>query len=101
MPDVWTAVTISTAAAVGCGLYLLARRKPVPVAFANPREERLTHRLSRVVHCALAEALPAVRRELQIAPGQSDETLLKRAAYHYRQDLPESSCSVYRDRAPG
>jgi hypothetical protein len=101
MPDDGTTVTILAAAVVGCGLYFLVRRKPAPVVFANEREEQLTHRLARIVRCSLADALPAVRREMDIAPGQTDETLLKRAAYHYRQDLPESSCSVYRDRAPG
>ncbi|MBI1916644.1 MAG: hypothetical protein HYS12_18205 [Planctomycetes bacterium] len=40
-------------------------------------------------------------RPVDLAPQQSDETLLKRAAYHYRQDLPETFGQVYRDAAPG
>jgi len=57
--------------------------------------------LAQVVGCSLAEALPAVRREVEIAPNQSDETLIKRAAYHYRQAIPETACRLYRDPSPG
>ena len=32
---------------------------------------------------------------------ETDETLLKRAVYHYRQNLPEKTCSIYRDRTRG
>ena len=53
------------------------------------------------LHAAVAGVLSAVRRELELAPTQSDDTLVKRAAYHYRQELPERTCQVYRDRAPG
>jgi hypothetical protein len=100
MYDAWVPLTITMAAIGAAGLYLLTRR-PKPVAYTNPQEERLTHKLARLVGCSLAQALPAVRRELEIAPSQSDETLLKRAAYHYRQELPERSCQVYRDPQPG
>ena len=102
MPDVWVTVAVA-AALLGVGFVMLSRRQgggPV-VDFADPREERLARRLAGAVGCTPAQALPAVRREIDIAPGQSDETLLKRAVYHYRQDLPEKTCSVYRDRAPG
>jgi hypothetical protein len=54
-----------------------------------------------MVGCAPAEALPAVRRELDIDPDQTDETLLKRAAYHYRKDLPEAPYRVWRAGKPG
>src|SRR5205823_5871873 len=100
MPDPWLSLTITAAAFAAAGLYLLTRR-PRPVVYANPREERLTRKLAQVVGCSLAQALPAVRREVDLAPKQSDETLLKRAAYHYRQELPETSGQVYRDKAPG
>ena len=100
MSDAWLPLTITAAAFAATGLYLLTRR-PKPVVYANPREERLTRKLARVVGCSPAQALRAVRREVELAPKQSDETLLKRAAYHYQQELPERSCQVYRDKTRG
>ncbi len=101
MPDVWElAAAVGIGAVLAAGLALVSRRKVAAVAFADEREERLTRQLADMVRCPLADALPAVRREIAIAPGQPDETLLKRAAYHYRQELPDRPCSVYRDRAP-
>ncbi|MCI0705711.1 MAG: hypothetical protein L0241_32015 [Planctomycetia bacterium] len=100
MPDIWVFV----AAFIGLVLsvYLLIPRQKVEMSFENEREERLARKLAAMVGCAVAEALPAVRRELELNPKHPDETLLKWAAYHYRQSLPEgTSCSVYRDRAPG
>ena len=91
-------------AAVGLCLRLLRllRRQPgAGVAFYDEREENLTRRLAGVLRCSLAEALPSIREEIRIAPTQSDETILKRAAYHYRQALPEKTCSIYRDAAKG
>ena len=87
-------------AAIGICRVLL-RRKPVALAFHDEREERLTRRLAGEVHGSLADVLPSVREELRLGPSQSDETILKRAAYHYRQNLPEKTCSVYRDAAKG
>jgi len=103
MPDVWElAAAVGVGAVLAATVALLVRRTAAPaVTFADGREERLTRRLAELVRCPLPEALPAVRREIALAPGQSDETLLKRAAYHYRQDLPDRPCQVYRDRAPG
>src|SRR4051812_18865758 len=100
MPHAWVPLILSAAAIAATGLYLLSRWSN-PVRFANPREEGLTRKLARVVGCSLEQALPAVQREVNIAPNQSDETLIKRAAYHYRQELPERFCPVYRDEAPG
>ena len=89
-------------AAAGLGLVLLRRKKPaVGPAFTDEREEKLTRRLAGTLRCTLAAALPSVREELRIAPHQTDETILKRAEYHYRQALPEKSCSIYRDAAKG
>jgi hypothetical protein len=98
MIDTW--MIVGAMIAVVAGFVLLGRRER-PMVFASPREEQLTRRLARIVGCPLADALPAVQRELDLAPGQSDDTLIKRAEYHYRQDLPEKSCSVYRDRVRG
>ncbi len=100
MPHAWVPLIIPAATLAAAGLYLLSRCSK-PVRYANPREERLTRKLARVVGCSIEQALPAVQREVKIAPNQSDETLLKRAAYHYRQELPERSCPVYRDKAKG
>jgi hypothetical protein len=77
------------------------RSEPEPIAFADEREERLTRQAARTLGCSVEEALPVVRHEIDLSPGQSDEVLLKRAAYHYRQNLPEAPCQVFRDRAPG
>jgi hypothetical protein len=102
MFEAWIPLAILAAGAVVLGLYLLSRpSKSMPMIYENPREERLSRGLARVVGCTPAQALPAVRRELELAPSQSDETLLKRAAYHYRQDLPEAPCQVYQDPVRG
>lgn len=102
MPDVWVFVAIAAAIPLLIGLRWLSRRQPAaPAAFADEREERLTRQLAQTVGCRVEQALPALQGELRLAPGQSDETLLKRAAYHYRQALPESECRTYRDRAVG
>lgn len=101
MMEFWLPVLIVVGIAA-VGLYLVSGRRPAePIVFENEREERLTRRLTQMVRCPLAVALQAIRKELHIAPGQADETLLKRAAYHYRQDQPEKVCSIYRDRARG
>jgi len=100
MSDAWVTLTIIAIAVVAASLYLLTRR-PKPIVFANPREELLARKLTRVVRCPLAQAQSVIRQEIEIAPIQSGETLLKRAAYHYRQELPETSCPVYPDEVPG
>ena len=100
MPQAWVPLILTAAALATAGLYLLSQWSK-PLRFANPREEQLTHKLARAVGCSLAQALRAVQREVKIAPNQSDQTLLKRAAYHYRQELPERACPVYRDKAKG
>jgi hypothetical protein len=101
MPEVWELAAIAGVLLVAVLVVWSRRPGSVAVAFADEREERLTRRLAAIVGCDLAHALPAVRREIGIAPDQSDETLLKRAVYHYRQDLPERTCSVYRGRTRG
>jgi hypothetical protein len=100
MPDALVIWAISGSVIAAAGLYFLTRR-PTPVIFANPREERLARRLARLLDCSPAQALPTIRREVEIAPSQSDETLVKRAAYHYRQEMPEASGQIYQDPVPG
>jgi hypothetical protein len=100
MPEVWVPLTL-IAALAAAGYFLVPRRPAPALTFTDEREERLTREVARVVGCPLTAALPAVRRELGLSPNQSDETLAKRAAYHYRQDLPETTCRTFRDAAPG
>ena len=100
MLEVWFPAAIVAAAVAAAGLYFVTRR-PRAAVFADPREERLTRKLAITVGCSLEQALPAVRREIEIAPNQTEETLIKRAAYHYRQELSEAACRVYRDTVRG
>jgi len=101
MPDIW--VMVAAVGVIALSVYLLVpRNQKTEITFANDREERLTHKLAEMLGCSVADALPTVRREIELSPKQTDETLLKWAAYHYRQQQPEkTSCSVFRDRAPG
>ena len=100
MTEAWVPLLVAGVGVVLLGLYLRPRRQPEPPPFADEREERLAREVARAVGCSPAEALPAVRRELEYAPHQPDETLVKRAAYHYRQELPERTCT-YHDRVRG
>jgi len=96
------AVGLLVGVVAGAALYLVFGLGGEAVAFADEREERLTRKLAGQLGCSLAAALDAVRRELDIAPAQPDETILKRATYHYRQNLPDGApCRVYRDRTRG
>ncbi len=102
MPDVGVMVAVAAVVVGGAGLgVFLFRPRAVPVSFAGEREERLTRRLAVAVRCDLDQALPSVREELRIAPDQPDETILKRAEYHYRRNVTDTPCGVWRDRAPG
>jgi hypothetical protein len=102
MPEDWM-IALAALVGVAAGVWLcLGRGRHGAIAFENAREARLTRKLAGQLDCPLAVALEAVRRELTIAPQQPDETILKRAEYHYRRNLPEpGTCRVYRDRAPG
>ena len=100
MSVIWVSAAVGTVGVVAAGL-LLRKRKPKPVVFTDPREERLAKRVANTVGCSLSAALTAVRREMEYSPGQSDDTLVKRAVYHYRQDIPERTCSTFRDASPG
>ena len=100
MGELWIVVAVCGVVALAACRVLLARR-PEVIDFRNGREEQLTRRLAQAVGCTLADAQVAIRRELRIAPDQLDETILKRARYHYQRESPERSCGVFRDRAPG
>jgi hypothetical protein len=107
MPEAWMiGGGVLVGVAIGlCAYRALGRRAEDgagDIDFADEREERLTRRLAGQVRCDLPAALPFVRRELELGPSQPDDTIIKRAAYHYTRSLPEPGpCRVYRDRAPG
>jgi hypothetical protein len=102
MPEDWVLALIAfVGVGAALGVYIGFGGRGPAVRFANEREERLTRRLVGQLGCPLPTAHAAVRRELGIAPTESDETILKRAAYHYLRNQPEpGACGVYRDRAP-
>jgi hypothetical protein len=102
MAELW--IVIAVVALVGLVAARAALSKKAggrEIAFADAREEQLTLRLARELGCAPDAALSAVRTELELAPQQADEVILKRAKYHYQREAPEKTCAVFRDRAPG
>lgn len=106
MSDLWIVVGVGAAAALGLGLAVRALRTRGPASptcdlVPDGRDGQLAVRMARTVGCTPAEALPAVRHELDLSPGQTDDVILKRAAYHYRNALPERPRAAYRDRARG
>jgi hypothetical protein len=102
MPDVSIlAGGLALGAFLGLCLHFTFGRRE-SVAFASVREQRITKRMARQVGCSLGEAVDYVRRELELAPSLPDETVLKRAAYHYTRDLPEPELGrAYRGRTRG
>ncbi len=101
MTEFWVAGAV-VAAGVGFVLGRRAVRKPQPVVEAmTDREGQLAKRVAARAGCSVADALPAVRHELELAPHQTDDTLVKRATYHYQMNLPERTCTTYRDGAKG
>lgn len=100
MSELWLPIAIAGAVGIVAIFYVRTRRE-VPFVFKDPREEALTRGLAKMVGCSLGQALTFVQREIDFAPTQSDDTILKRAAYHYRQELPEKTCQVYRERTTG
>lgn len=104
MSELWIIGGLAAVAALGLGLAGWARRpRPTTTCELLPegRDGQLAVRLARMVGCSPFEALPAVRHELDLAPTQADDVILKRAAYHYRTNLPERPPAIYRDRVRG
>ena len=101
-PAVWISAAV-VGAVIGFVLGRRARsRRPQAVAaFASEREEQLAKRVAARARCSVADALPAVRHELGLSPNQTDDTLVKRAVYHYQMSLPERPCAAYRDSVKG
>ena len=67
----------------------------------SEREERLARRLMKMVGCTLLQGIRAIRREIGHSPDQADETLLGRAAYHYRRELPDKEYPPFRGQSRG
>jgi hypothetical protein len=105
MSDPWILVGVAAAVTVGLGLAVRARRprdtESACELLPDGRDGQLAVRLAGMVGCTPLQALPAVRHELDLSPSQTDEVILKRAAYHYRTNLPERSPALYRDRVRG
>jgi hypothetical protein len=98
MPELWMIV----GAAAGLVLVFgLTRPRREVAHFDDEREERLTRRMAREVGCSLSAGLPSVRRELKLAPSLPDDTIVKRAIYHYRREMPDAPCPVFRGSRPG
>jgi hypothetical protein len=102
MPNALVVAGMIAVVALALGLaHFVGRRRQEPVRFANEREERLTKKLAATVGCSPVQAHPWLRKELEIAPDQTDDNLLKRAAYHYRRNQPDAPCPVWRAGKPG
>ena len=101
MTPVWIAAAV-VAAGVG---FVLGRRAvrsaPVVEPEMTEREAHLAKHVAQRARCTVFAALPAVRHELALAPDKDDETLAKRATYHYQMALPEKDCTTYRDSVKG
>ena len=102
MPNALVVAGMIAAVVLALGLaHFVARRREEPVKFGSEREERLTKKLAALVGCSPAQAHPWLCKELEIAPDQTDDNLLKRAAYHYRRNQPDAACPVWRGGRPG
>lgn len=102
MNELWLAVGLGVVAVAVIGL-TLRKRKPTTVRTlkVDSREDRLSRALAKTVGCTPREALPSIQLELDLGASHPDETILKRAKYHYQQNLPETICNTFRDRAVG
>ena len=102
MPSAFVVAGTIGVVVIALGLaHFVGRRREEPVTFASAREERLTKRLAGMLACSLAQAHPWLCKELRIAPDQTDENILKRAAYHFRRNQPDAPCPVWRGGRPG
>ena len=101
METVW--IFVAAAVVVG-GLVLGLRMKrngPARPNFTDAREEQLTRRVAAKAHSSLAAALVSVRQELLFSPQQTNDVLVKRAVYHYRQANPPEHRVTYCDPVRG
>jgi hypothetical protein len=104
MPELWIIAGVVIVAGVGLAIRLNRSRpaEPTECEFVPAgRDGDLAVQLAKIVGCTPLLALDAVRHELDLAPTQTDEVILKRAAYHYRNNLPEREQPRYRDKVRG
>lgn len=102
MTAIWISAAVVTAV-IGfvLGQRAAAKAQPKPPMFESEREEQLARRVAARAKAGVGDVLPAVRHEIALAPNQTDDTLVKRAIYHYQMSLPERDCGGYRDAVRG
>jgi hypothetical protein len=105
MADPWIITIVATCAVLALLLVVRTMRSTSGDSgcslLPEGREGELAVRLAKIVGCVPIQALAAVRQELNLAPSQSDDVILKRAAYHYRNAVPERRGAIYRDKVRG
>src|SRR4051794_31616480 len=105
MTEAWITIAVAATIVLGLGLALRFMRAKEDGSACSllpeGREGDLAVRLAGMVGCVPMQALAAVRHELDLAPSQNDEVILKRAAYHYCNALPERRGAIYRDKVRG
>ena len=100
MTPIWVAAGVLAAGVVGV-LAWRRRGKSTVEPEMTEREAHLAKHVANRVRCTVYAALPAVRHELGLDPNKDDETIVKRASYHYQMALPEKACGVYKDSGKG
>ena len=102
MTAIWVSVAVVTAViGFALGRRVAAKGRPKPLAFESEREEQLARRVAARAKAGVGDVLPSIRHEIALAPNQTDDTLVKRAIYHYQMSRPERECGGYRDTVRG
>ena len=101
MEPVWIFVAAAVVAGGLAVSLLMKRTGPAKPTFANEREEQLTRSVAAKAQCSLAAALESVRQELRFSPQQTEDVIVKRAVYHYRQANPPEHRVTYCDPVRG
>jgi len=103
MPELWIVAGLAVLVGIGLAVRVMRAQPEAPACEYVPegREGELAVRLAKIVGCTPLRALPSVRQELDLAPAADDDVILKRAAYHYRNALPEREPPAYRDKVRG
>lgn len=103
MTAIWISAAVATAVVIGfaLGRRASAKARPQPPLFESEREEQLARRVAARAKAGVSDVLPSIRHEIALAPNQTDDTLVKRALYHYQMSLPERDCGGYRDTVRG
>lgn len=103
MATIWVVSAAVATAVIGfaLGRRASAKARPQPPLFESEREEQLARRVAARAKAGVSAVLPAIRHEIALAPNQTDDTLVKRALYHYQMSRPERDCGGYRDTVRG